>query len=97
MAHCLCDGRSHTTRCFGVQSAALPIDLSIVLGSGLEPTLYVIFESDLKPISKINITLCPKKPNPYQFSSQLHKIASIVIIFGTHNANIVLRKVAKLH
>jgi ribonuclease P/MRP protein subunit RPP40 len=41
-------GRSHTTRCNGIESGPLTINLSIVQGSGLGPTLYIIFESDLK-------------------------------------------------
>jgi hypothetical protein len=48
-------GRSHTTRCFGVESCSLPINLSIVQGSVLGPTFYTVLEGDLKPISSINI------------------------------------------
>jgi ribonucleases P/MRP protein subunit RPP40 len=45
-------GRSHTTRCFGTESIPLPINLSIVQGSVLGPSLYITLDSDLKPISK---------------------------------------------
>ena len=50
-------GRSHTTKAFGIVSSALPINLSIVQGSIIEPTLYIILESDLKPVSKLNMIL----------------------------------------
>lgn len=50
-------GRSHTTRCYGIESGPLTINLSIVQGSGLGPTLYITFESDLKPISNINVIM----------------------------------------
>ena len=48
-------GRSHTTRFSGVESCPLQINLSIVQGSGLGPTFYIILESDLKPLSSINV------------------------------------------
>jgi len=48
-------GRSHTTKVSGIESKALPINLSIVQGSALGPTLYIILESDLKPVSKHNM------------------------------------------
>jgi hypothetical protein len=48
-------GRSHTTKTDGVESSSLPINLSIVQGSGIGPTFYIILESDLKPLSIINI------------------------------------------
>ena len=48
-------GRSHTTRFSGVESCPLQINLSIVQGSGLGPTFYIILESDLKPQSGINV------------------------------------------
>jgi hypothetical protein len=48
-------GRSHTTRCFGVESCSMPINLSIVQGSVLGPTFYILLEGDLKPISSNNI------------------------------------------
>jgi Reverse transcriptase (RNA-dependent DNA polymerase) len=47
-------GRSHTTRCSGIESCPLPINLSITQGSILGPSLYITFESDLKPISNTN-------------------------------------------
>ena len=48
-------GRNHTTKTAGVESRPLPINLSIVQGTGIGPTLYIILESDLKPVSLINI------------------------------------------
>ena len=48
-------GRNHTTKTAGVVSRPLPINLSIVQGSGIGPTLYIILESNLKPVSLINI------------------------------------------
>ena len=48
-------GRSHTTKTAGVESSPLPINLSIVQGSGIGPTFYIILESDLKPVSNVNI------------------------------------------
>ena len=47
--------RSHNTKAAGVESSSLPINLSIVQGSGIGPTLYIILESDLKPVSNVNI------------------------------------------
>jgi Reverse transcriptase (RNA-dependent DNA polymerase) len=47
-------GRSHTTKALGTLSGALPINLSIVQGSVIGPTLYIILESDLKPLSQLN-------------------------------------------
>ena len=38
-----------------VLSAALSINLSIVQGSGIGPTLYVLMESDLHPLSLFNV------------------------------------------
>jgi hypothetical protein len=46
-------GRSHTI--FGVESCSMPINLSIVQGSVLGPTFYILLEGDLKPISSNNI------------------------------------------
>ena len=37
-------GRNHTTKTAGVKSRPLPINLSIVQGSGIGPTLYTILE-----------------------------------------------------
>ena len=48
-------GRSHTTKTAGVESSPLPINLSIVQGSGIGPSFYVILEIDLKPVSNVNI------------------------------------------
>jgi Reverse transcriptase (RNA-dependent DNA polymerase) len=48
-------GRSHTTRCSGIESKPLPINLGIVQGSALGPSLYITLESDLKPISNTNL------------------------------------------
>ena len=48
-------GRNHTTKTARVESRPLPINLSIVQGSGIGPTLYIFLESDLKPVSLINI------------------------------------------
>jgi Reverse transcriptase (RNA-dependent DNA polymerase) len=48
-------GRNHTTKTAGVESRSLPINLSSVQGSGVGPTLYIILESDLKPVSLMNI------------------------------------------
>jgi len=47
--------RSHTTKAAGVESSSLSINLSIVQGSGIGPTFYIILESDLKPVSNVNI------------------------------------------
>jgi hypothetical protein len=49
------EGRSHTTKTAGVESNPLSINLSIVQGSGIGPTFYIILESDLKPVSNVNI------------------------------------------
>ena len=48
-------GRNHTTKTAGIESSSLPINLRIVQGSAIGPTLYIILESDLKPV-----------PNNYQ-------------------------------
>ena len=48
-------GRSHTTKVLGIESCPIPINLSIVQGSAIGPSLYIVLESDLKPISKHNI------------------------------------------
>jgi Reverse transcriptase (RNA-dependent DNA polymerase) len=48
-------GRSHTIRCFGIESHPLPINLNIIQGSGLGPTFYIILESDLKATSATNV------------------------------------------
>lgn len=49
--------RTHTTCCMGTESNPLPINLSIIQGSALGPMFYIIFESDLKPVSCVNIIL----------------------------------------
>jgi len=46
--------RTQSTCLNGVVSAPATITLSVVQGSGLGPVLYIIFKSDLKPISRIN-------------------------------------------
>ena len=48
-------GRTHTTKNLLLESSALTINRSIVQGSGIGPTLYIIMESDLKSASQINI------------------------------------------
>lgn len=48
-------GRSHITKTACSESSPLSINLSIVQGSGIGPTLYIILESDLKPKSNVNI------------------------------------------
>jgi hypothetical protein len=47
--------RSHATKCLGNVSSTLPINLSIIQGSGLGPTFYIVLESDLKAKSPINL------------------------------------------
>ena len=47
-------GRNHTTKTVAGESLPANINRSIVQGSGLGPTLYIILESDLKPKSSIN-------------------------------------------
>jgi hypothetical protein len=49
--------RTHATCCMGTESSPLPINLSIIQGSGLGPMFYIVYESDLRPISVINILL----------------------------------------
>ena len=48
-------GRTHTTRNQLIESAPLSINRSIIQGSGIGPTLYIIMESDLKSQSQFNI------------------------------------------
>jgi hypothetical protein len=50
-------GRIHTTRCSGIESnpLGLRINLSIVQGSVLGPSLYSTLESDFKPISNTKL------------------------------------------
>ena len=48
-------GRSHSTKTSGVESSSLSINLGNVQGSGIGPTFYITVESDLKPVSKVNI------------------------------------------
>jgi ribonuclease P/MRP protein subunit RPP40 len=47
-------GRSHTIKNNCVESRPSPINLSIVQGSGLGPSFYSVYESDLKPLSSVN-------------------------------------------
>ena len=47
-------GRNHTTKTSAGESTPADINRSIVQGSGLGPTLYLILESDLEPKSRIN-------------------------------------------
>lgn len=47
--------RSHATKCLGTVSSTLPINRSIIQGSGLGPTFYIVLESDLKAKSPINL------------------------------------------
>ena len=47
-------GRSQVCKANGILSESRKINRSIVQGSGIEPTLYVVVESDLKPLSSQN-------------------------------------------
>jgi hypothetical protein len=47
--------RTHITKIICGESRPLPINLSIVQGFGIGPTLYITLESDLKPLSNQNI------------------------------------------
>ena len=47
-------GRNHTTKTSAGESAPACINRSIIQGSGLGPTLYLILESDLEPKCRIN-------------------------------------------
>ena len=47
--------RCHSTKCLGTVSSVLPINLSIIQGSGLGPTFHSILESDLTAKSWINL------------------------------------------
>ena len=60
-------GRNHTTKTAGIESSSLPINLSIVQGSAIGPTLYIILESDLKPLSQVNIVLSTGMPMTQTF------------------------------
>jgi len=44
-----------TTKLAGAESSPSSINLSIVQGSGIWPTFYIILESDSKPVSNVNI------------------------------------------
>jgi hypothetical protein len=48
-------GRTHTTKNRLLESSPLCINRSIIQGSGIGPTLYIILESDLKSKSQINV------------------------------------------
>ena len=52
---CFLTGRTQQVKYATKLSAFQPINMGIVQGSGLGPTLYIAMESDLKTISKINI------------------------------------------
>jgi hypothetical protein len=48
-------GRTHTTKSRHSESSPLSINRSIIQGSGVGPTFYIILESDLKSSSQFNI------------------------------------------
>jgi hypothetical protein len=48
-------GRSQMTMVSGSLSSSLKINRSIVQGSGISPSLYILMESDLHPLSKDNL------------------------------------------
>ena len=54
---CFLTGRTQQVKYATKLSAFQPINIGIVQGSGLGPTLFIVMESDLKTISKINILL----------------------------------------
>ena len=47
--------KSHITKTIRGESWPLPLNFSIVQGSGVGPTLYITLESYLKPLSNQNI------------------------------------------
>ena len=49
--------RSQVCKLEGALSSSLPVNLSIVQGSGIGPTLYCIQESDLRALSLINLLM----------------------------------------
>ena len=50
-------GRSQSCKINGILSPWLRVNLGIVQGSGIGPTLYIIQESDLKTLSEVNILM----------------------------------------
>jgi len=52
---CFLTGRTQQVKYATKLSVFQPINIGIVQGSGLGPKLYIVMESDLKTISKINI------------------------------------------
>ena len=48
-------GRTHSTKCQQLVSTSLSINRSIIQGSGIGPTFYIILESDLKSKSTNNV------------------------------------------
>ena len=50
-------GRTQCCKVNGVYSAERGINLSIVQGSGIGPSLYIVMESDLNPLSRCNILI----------------------------------------
>jgi len=52
---CFLTGRTQQVKYATKLSAFQPINMGIVQGSGLGPIIYIVMESDLKNISKINI------------------------------------------
>jgi hypothetical protein len=48
-------GRSQITKIFDELSSSLRINRSIVQGSGIGPSMYVLMESDLRALSESNI------------------------------------------
>ena len=49
------NGRTQQVKHASSVSRFKPINMGIVQGSGLGPTLYIVMASDLKPLSEINI------------------------------------------
>jgi len=49
------NGRTQQVKHASFFSSFKPINMGVVQGSGLGPTLYIVIASDLKPLSVINI------------------------------------------
>ena len=49
--------RTQVCKTNGVISSRLPVNLSIVQGSGIGPSLYIIQESDLRTLSLSNLLM----------------------------------------
>jgi len=49
--------RTQAVSSFGHTSGWLPVTQSIIKGSGIGPCLYVIYASDLRPLSPYNVTV----------------------------------------